>query len=88
MDRYWVVAGGMVGAARRGFRGALLGAAAGWAIGWLLTPARRRQPLPASEHYLRYPEEEYVDALRDYGGEEETAAAAMDDLSRELPGRG
>jgi len=87
MKRYWIVAGGVLGAARRGVSGALLGALAGWALGWLLTPARTRRSLPEEEHYLRYPEEEFVDALCEQG-DVEAAVAAMDELGRELPGRG
>jgi len=86
MKRCLTVAGGLVGAARRGVPGALLGVAAGWTLGWLLTPARRRRALPEEEHYLRYPEEEFVDALCDEGSEE-AASAAFEDLSRDLPGR-
>jgi len=87
MNRCWVVGGGVLGALRRGLRGALFGAAVGWTLGWLLTPARRRT-LPEADHYARYPEEEFVDALCEHGDEADTAAAAMDDLSRDLPGRG
>jgi hypothetical protein len=82
------VIGASAGAWRRGLGGAVLGAGVGWALGALLAPRRRSVPLPEEEHYRRYPEEEIVDALREAGDEPEAEGAEMDDLYREVAGKG
>ncbi|HXV21591.1 MAG TPA: hypothetical protein VD811_11465 [Desulfuromonadales bacterium] len=80
------VIGATVGVWRRGLGGAVLGAAAGWGVGTLLTARGPSVRLPEEEHYRRYPEEEIVDALRDAGDEPEVEGAEMDDLYREVGG--
>jgi hypothetical protein len=70
MQGILVLIGAAAGAWRRGLGGAVLGAGVGWALGALLTPARTADALAAAEeHYVRYPEEEIVDALQDAGDE-------------------
>lgn len=80
--------GAAAGAWRRGVGGAVLGAGVGWVLGSLLTPGERSGPVPEEEHYLRYPEEEIIDALREAGGEPAVEGAEMDDLYREVAGKG
>jgi hypothetical protein len=81
--------GAAAGAWRRGLGGAVLGAGVGWALGALLTPARAvAAEAAAEEHYLRYPEEEIVDALQGAGDEPAAEGAELDDLYREVTGRG
>lgn len=82
------VIGATVGIWRRGLGGALMGAGVGWALGVLLTSREGSVRLPEEEHYLRYPEEEMVDALREAGDEPEVEGAEMDDLYREVAGKG
>lgn len=82
------VIGATVGIWRRGLGGALMGAGVGWALGVLLTSREGSARLPEEEHYLRYPEEEMVDALREAGDEPAVEGAEMDDLYREVAGKG
>lgn len=81
-----VVAGGW----RRGLGGALMGAGIGWAVGALLTPRRFRNAATAAgaDHYIRYPEEEMVDALQEAEDEPAVEGAELDDLYREVTGKG
>jgi len=88
MKGWLTLAGGALGAWRRGLGGMVLGAGAGWALGALLEPRKGTPSLPDVEHYLRYPEEEMVDALMDAGGQVEAEAAELDDLYREVTGKG
>jgi hypothetical protein len=81
------VIGASAGAWRRGLGGAVLGAGVGWALGALLAP-RSSARLPEEEHYRRYPEEEILDALREAEDEPEVEGAEMDDLYREVSGKG
>jgi hypothetical protein len=61
----------------------------GWALGALLTPARTVAAIAAAEeHYVRYPEEEILDALQDAGDEPAVEGAELDDLYREVTGKG
>ena len=79
--------GAAAGAWRRSLGGMVLGAGVGWTLGALLTPRSRAAPPAAEEgHYVRYPEEEIVDALR--AAEDEPAAEGeeMADLYREVAG--
>jgi hypothetical protein len=82
------VVGATVGVWRRGLGGAALGAGVGWVFGALLTSHSRSVFLPEEEHYRRYPEEEIVDSLREAGDEPEAEGAEMDDLYREVAGKG
>jgi len=88
MKKLLTVIGGAAGGWSRGMVGAVLGAGAGWVLGWLLTPIKEAVPLPEEEHYLRYPEEEIVDALCAAADEPAAEGAAMDDLYREVAGEG
>ena len=82
------VIGAAAGAWRRGLVGAVQGAGVGWALGALLAPSKRSVRLPEEEHYRRYPEEEIVDSLREAGDEPEVEGAELDDLYREVAGKG
>jgi hypothetical protein len=80
--------GAASGAWRRGLGGMVLGAGVGWMLGALLTPLRAGAATPAAMagHYVRYPEEEIVDALRAAGDEPAAEGEEMADLYREVAG--
>lgn len=82
--------GAAVGGWRRGLGGALVGAGIGWALATLLSPARSEELSTTAEedHYLRYPEEEMVDALQEAEDEPAAEGAELDDLYREVTGKG
>jgi len=88
MKSYLILLGATYGGWRRGWAGAVLGAGAGWVVGSLLRPVRSRagDTRAAEEHYLRYPEEEMVDALQDAEDEPAAEGAELDDLYREVTG--
>lgn len=82
--------GATLGGWRRGLAGAALGAGVGWAIGSLLRPVRSGVAATRAEeeekHYLRYPEEELIDALRETEDEPAAEGAESDDLYRQVTG--
>jgi hypothetical protein len=82
--------GAAAGAWRRGLGGAVLGAGVGWAIGTLLTPlhSAAAETTAKEEHYVRYPEEEIVNALQEAGDELVAEGAELDDLYREVSVKG
>lgn len=88
MKGYLMLFGVTLGAWRRGLTGAVLGAGVGWAIGSLLWPARCdiAETAAEEEHYLRYPEEELVDALREAEDVPAAEGAELDDFYREVSG--
>jgi hypothetical protein len=90
MKRILIVLGAAAGAWRRGLGGAVLGAGVGWVIGALLTPLRSAaaEATAKEEHYVRYPEEEIVDALQEAGDEPAAEGAELDDLYREVSVKG
>jgi hypothetical protein len=89
MKGYLMLLGAVFGAWRRGVSGAVVGAGLGWVIGGLLAPGRSGVAASvAEEHYVRYPEEEIVDALQGAGDEAAVEGAELDDLYREVTGKG
>lgn len=78
------IIGAAIGGWRRGLPGAVLGGAAGWGIGWLLTSSRRAAAGEEEDHYLRYPEEEMVDALVQVASDLEAEAAELEELYRSV----
>lgn len=88
MKGYLMLLGAVVGACRRGVSGAAMGVGLGWAIGSLLPPVRSAGVKTAApeEHYVRYPEEEIVDALQGADDQSAIEAAELDDLYRQVTG--
>lgn len=89
MKGYLIVLGAALGAWRRGLGGAVVGAGVGWMIGSLtgLVRSDAAPTMAGEDHYLRYPEEEILDALQDAKDETASEEAELDDLYRQVTGR-